>query len=170
MSLASLGSRKYGRAFDSYSEGSAQVIVRHIPIVIEGDESDSESIIVNEGRVNVPVNYSGSTSYFPQVKSSRAWSIADDRSSLSSHSSDNSIESSRRKNKGEEVVRAWMIRNEDDKSSFSNQSSENWRKKGRDGGEGKEREMTGNIGVRKPFKDITQVSFSKMHTLIIGHH
>ena len=55
MSLASLGTRKYGRSgsFDSYSVGgeieedgvSEQVLVRHIPIVIEEDESEFDDKI-----------------------------------------------------------------------------------------------------------------------------
>ena len=47
MSLASLGSHKYGRAEDqsqsnSGGGGGGGLVVRHIPIVIEGEEEKSE--------------------------------------------------------------------------------------------------------------------------------
>ena len=48
MSIASLGSHKYGRAEDQSQSnngggGGGGVVVRHIPIVIEGEEHKSES-------------------------------------------------------------------------------------------------------------------------------
>ena len=48
MSIASLGSHKYGRAEDQSQSnnggggGGGGVVVRHIPIVIEGEEHKSE--------------------------------------------------------------------------------------------------------------------------------
>ena len=159
MSLASLGPRKYGRAFDGYSKGGedeiAKVIVRYIPIVIEGDERDSESKIVNDGIGYVPINYSWSISSFPQSKSTRLSSFADDRSSLSSQSSDNSIETSRRNINGEKVVRAWMTSSEEDRNSLGYNYWD--RLKESDGRLGQERGMAETKGLRRPFKDITQV-------------
>ena len=73
MSLASLGTRKYGRAgaFDSYSVGgeneedgvSEKVLVRHIPIVIEEDESDIDDKIDQQNKITSDfINYSRSFS------------------------------------------------------------------------------------------------------------
>ena len=48
MSIASLGSHKYGRAEDHRhtnnggGRGGAGLVVRHIPIVVEGDDQDGE--------------------------------------------------------------------------------------------------------------------------------
>ena len=46
MSIASLGSHKYGRAEDARhgntGGGGGALVVRHIPIVIEGEEMESE--------------------------------------------------------------------------------------------------------------------------------
>ena len=46
MSIASLGSHKYGRAEDQSQSnnggGGGGVVIRHIPIVIEGEEHKSE--------------------------------------------------------------------------------------------------------------------------------
>jgi len=68
LSLSSLGSGKYGRADDSYGDRD-KVIVRHVPIVIEGVEEESEK------DTEAPV--------IPGK---------DDGSSLSSLCSDNSVE------------------------------------------------------------------------------
>ena len=66
MSLSSLGGgRKYGRASES------RLPVRHIPIVMEEAESDSEAAsqhsgttrLITRGSINVPINYSWSIVY-----------------------------------------------------------------------------------------------------------
>ena len=161
MSLASLGTRKYGRAgvLNNYSDGGVteentfcdKVLVEHIPIVIEADESyiNDKDPQTKETIPTVPEP--------PNVKPSISWQIADDRLSLSSLSSDNSIESSRRKDK-DNIVRAWMTNCGDDRSHSSYQSLENWSdmvRKGR-GGNGWE-----NSIKRKPFSDITHVGINK---------
>ena len=46
MSLASLGTYKYGRAEDDrQSKGGGGLVVRHIPIVIEGEEHKSKYFV-----------------------------------------------------------------------------------------------------------------------------
>ena len=51
MSIASLGSHKYGRAEDVHSNiggggGGGALVVRHIPIVIEGEEDHKSEYLV----------------------------------------------------------------------------------------------------------------------------
>ena len=130
--MASLGSRKYGRygAFDSYSdcgdidEKSVSEKIKQISIVIEEDESEEinkEHQWKERTSNSNMINFSHSLSQFTKVKPSTSWQVADDRSSLSSHSSDNSIQSSRRKDK-DENVRAWMTNSGDERSNSSYQS------------------------------------------------
>ena len=86
--MSTLGSGKYGRAVDSYGDREG-VIVRHVPIVIEGGEGESDDE-EEEKEVKVTSSVSQSSSYV----------VTDDLSSLSSMSSDNSVQRSRRKEGG----------------------------------------------------------------------
>ena len=77
MSLSSLGGRKYGRAepsghghsLEPRAKGSAKLLVRHIPIVVEAEESEGEvtytgqTRLVTGGPVNIPIHYSWSIVY-----------------------------------------------------------------------------------------------------------
>ena len=100
LSLASLGAGKYELTSDSYGGERGAVIVRYVPIVIEG-ESDDKSVCLS----------------WPSSPSPET----DDRVSLSSRSSDNSVEASRRKEESEKI-------------SAGYQSWDDWRRRGRKGG------------------------------------
>ena len=59
MSIASLGSHKYGRAEDqsqsnSGGGGGVGLVVRHIPIMIEGEEHKSECCSLYSGEAGNP--------------------------------------------------------------------------------------------------------------------
>ena len=55
MSIASLGSHKYGRAEDqSQSNSGGGLVVRHIPIMIEGEEHKSECCSLYSGEAGNP--------------------------------------------------------------------------------------------------------------------
>ena len=120
MSLASLGTRKYGRSVDSDSEGVVEegreverkVIVRHVPIVIEGSEGDCE-VKAEKAR---QINTSQSKDQISFSKFSQAWNIPDDLSSLGSLTSENSLDSISRLDRIEEVVREWMRRSGEEES------------------------------------------------------
>ena len=125
LSLTTLGSGKYDRAGDSYGDREG-VIVRHVPIVIEGGEEESEEEEEEkEVRISAPHNV-----------------VTDDLSSISSVSSDNSVETGRRKEGG-------------GLEGSGYQSLDDWRKRrGRKHGVV---EMGGQGQLKTPFKDIKQV-------------
>ena len=158
MSLASLGLRTYGRSVDSYREGGVEegrqverkVIVRHVPIVIEGSDDDSAMKI---GKTKKP-NTSESKNQLLFSKFSQALNMPYDLSSLSSLSSENSLDSTSRLDNIEEVVKEWMMRN-GDKESMGR--SENW-------GERDAASKIQEVAIsrpsdqkRKPFSNISQV-------------
>ena len=93
MSLSSLGTKSYGKAWDNCSgkkEDDKEPIVRHVPIIIEGDEDKKEKIgdkVRNENNSESNSQYQTSFSKFSQ-----AWRIPDDLSSLSSRSGQNLME------------------------------------------------------------------------------
>ena len=159
MSLASLGTRKYGRSGDNCSEGGREegrqverkVIVRHVPIFIEGSEGDCEMKTERARELNTRE----SKNQLSFSKFSQAWNIPDDLSSLSSLSSENSLNSISRLDKIEEVVKAWMMRN-GDKESMGR--SENWGERAGSSMIGKDvaTPRTSDL-TRKPFTDISQV-------------
>ena len=114
MSLASLGAMKYGKISDRISEGGGDwtkrggkdSIVRHVPIIIEGDESDQEN--KNDKLRNVLIDNLSFSRY------AHAWNIPDSVSSLfslRSLSSQSSHEELSPLDKTEEVVKVWMMRN-----------------------------------------------------------
>jgi len=97
----SSGDRKYGGARD---DDTRHILVRHVPIVIEADE-DHEQGSDNESSDSGVVTYSGHTKLITRgsdrVPINYTWSISytdSDRSSLSSGSSDNSVEARNNKN------------------------------------------------------------------------
>jgi hypothetical protein len=159
MSLASLGTRKYGQAVDSYGgegveEGrqvERKVIVRHVPIVIEGREGDCEMKTEKAKKLNTKESKNQlSFSMFSQ-----AWNIPGDLSSLSSLSSENSLDSISRLDKIEEVVWAWMMKNGDMVSIERSEISE---------GKNVPSKVLKEVATsrysdlrRKPFSDISQV-------------
>ena len=164
MSLASLGTRKYGRsgAFcihsdngeeDSITSGSESFIVRHVPLVIEeeeGDEVDRDLQRNHELKSQIP-NFQ--TSYFKEPK---LWRTVDDRSSVSSVSSDNSIDTSRRKAKLDKEVKRWMDRSVNDSNGLLLYQPL----------EHKGDEMSfKNMLRRKPFLDINQVLMQTLYNL-----
>ena len=122
LSLASLGGGKYELIGDSYGGERGTVIVRHVPIVIEGSEGESD---------NKAIIWSSSPS--------PVWTLSDDSPSLSSRSSDNSVETSRRKEGGSPGYQSW----------------DDWRRIGR-----KEEavEMGRERGLRTSFNGIVEVS------------
>ena len=129
--MSSLGSGKYVHAGDSYGDRE-RVIVRHVPIVIEGSEGESEE----EKEVKVSASVSQSSS------SPLSYIVPDDMSSLSSLSSDNSVEEGRRKDGG-------------GMEGSGYQSLDDWkRKRGRKHGVV---DMRGDRQLKTPFKDINQV-------------
>ena len=159
MSLASLGTRKYGRSSDSYSEGGGeewkeegrQVIVRHVPIVIERCEGDCKIKTENARKLN----NSQSKNQLSFSKFSQAWNIPDDLSSLSSLSSENSLDSISRLDKIEEVVNAWMMKKGDKGNIGMSKNSE---------GKNVSSKVHKEVATfrpsdlkRKPFSDISQV-------------
>ena len=159
MSLASLGTRKYGRSVDNCSEGGREegrqverkVIVRHVPIFIEGSEGDCEMKTEKERKQNT----SESKNQLSFSKFSKAWKISDDLPSLSSLSSENSLDSISRLDKIEEVVKEWMIRNgEKETMGCSENSGEKY-------GVSKIHKEVATPRPsdlkRKPFSDISQV-------------
>ena len=93
MSLSSLGTKSYGKAWDNCSESKEddkEPIVRHVPIIIEGDEDKKEKIadkVRNENNTESNSQYQTAFSKFSQ-----AWRIPDDLSSLSSRSEQNLLE------------------------------------------------------------------------------
>ena len=92
MSLASLGTKSYGKAWDSCSEkkeDDREPLVRHVPIIIEGDEDKKK--IVDKVR-NEDNNDSNTQHHTAVSKFSQAWRIPDDLSSLSSRSGQNLME------------------------------------------------------------------------------
>ena len=117
--LASPGEGKYELIGDSYCE-RGEVIVRHVPIVIEGGEGETD----------------GKAICWPSSPSP-AWPLSDDGASLSSRSSDNSVDTSRRKEGS--VYLSW----------------DDWRRRGRKGGPV---DMGGERGLRTLFNDIVEVS------------
>ena len=122
LSLASLGGGKDELIGDSYGGERGTVIVRHVPIVIEGSEGESD---------NKAIIWSSSPS--------PVWTLSDDSASLSSRSSDNSVETGRRKNRGSPGYLSW----------------DDWRRRGRKGGGvelGEENELS------SPFKNSMEVS------------
>ena len=136
-SLSTLGSGKYEPAFDSYGDRE-RVIVRHGPIVIEGGEGESEE----EEEVKV--------SYIVSQSSSNM--VTDDLSSLSSVSSDNSAETSMRKEGG-------------GMEGSGYQSLDDWRRKrGRKHGVV---EMGGDRQLRTLFEDIKQVRHFMLSNLYL---
>ena len=168
MSLASLGTRRYGGSLDCYSEGGGEegrqverkVIVRHVPIVIEGSKVGFEMKTERARKLNI----SESKNQLSFSKFSQAWNIPDDLSSLSSLSSENSLDSISRLDKIEEVVKAWMMRN-GDKESIGR--SENRGERAGSSKICKEVVIPRHSDLtRKPFSDISQVmksqSFLKM--------
>ena len=159
MSLASLGTRKYGRSVDSYSEGGGeegrqvekQVIVRHVPIVIEGSEGGCDMKTEKARKLKT----SESKNKLSFSKFSQARNMPDDLSSLSSLSSENSLDSISRLDRIEEVVKAWMMRHGDKKSI---ERREDWGE--RDGASKIHKEVATPRRCdlkRKPFSDISQV-------------
>ena len=61
MSLTGLGAGKYGRAEDGGGGGGGAVLVRHIPIIVEGREGESgehqlhsSSVLSNKQLLSVP--------------------------------------------------------------------------------------------------------------------
>ena len=170
MSLASLGTRKYGRSVDSDSEGVVEegreverkVIVRHVPIVIEGSEGDCE-VKAEKAR---QINTSQSKDQISFSKFSQAWNIPDDLSSLGSLTSENSLDSISRLDRIEEVVRAWMMRTEEEESRGRTENCG-----GRAGSSKIENKVvtpkTSDL-TRKPFSDISQVMKSQ-HCLQINN-
>ena len=98
------------------------MIVRNVPIVIEGGEGESDD-----------KSFSWPSSPFP------VWPLSDDGASLSSRSSDTSVETSRRKEEGSPGYLSWN----------------DWRRRGR-----KEQAVEmGEVRVlRTPFNDILKVS------------
>jgi hypothetical protein len=99
MSLASLGTRKYGRSVDSYGEGGGEegrqvertVIVRHVPIVIEGSESEGDCEMQTERARKLNIKEIKNQLSFSMF--SQAWNIPGDLSSPSSLSSKKSLDS-----------------------------------------------------------------------------
>ena len=93
MSLSSLGTKSYGKAWDNCSgkkEDDKEPIVRHVPIIIEGDEDKKEKIVDkvrNENNSESNSQYQTAFSKFSQ-----AWRIPDDLSSLGSRSEQNLLE------------------------------------------------------------------------------
>ena len=147
----------YGWSLDSYSEGGGEegrqverkVIVRHVPIVIEGSKGDYEMKTEKARKLNTSQNQRSFSKF------SQAWNIPDDVSSLSSLSSENSLDRISRLGKIEEVVSAWIMRNGDTNSM---ERSEN--KGGRDGATKIHEEVTTSKESdlkRKPFSDISHV-------------
>ena len=111
------------------------MIVRHVPIVIEEGEGESDEEEEKEVKVSASVNQSSSSSPISYI-------VKDDLSSLSSVSSDNSVEIGRRKEGG-------------GMEGSGYQSLDDWRRKrGRKHGVV---EMGGDRQLRTPFRDINQV-------------
>jgi len=152
LSLASLGRRKHGGAVGSQGEGGGRettpsgkkAIVRHVPIVVEGDESDCDQ------KRNVKSHK------LPLAISSRQGWIVSDCSSSSSLTSQNSLEELSQLDRIEEVVRAWMMRNaekrEEGMGMNENQEERCWDSK-------LTKAMATNTKSnwkRKPFSDISQ--------------
>ena len=103
--------------------------VRHVPIVIERGEEESDDKAACFSRPSSP-------------SPDTVWPLSDDGVSLSSRSSDNSVEASRRKEESEKI-------------SAGYQSWDDWRRRGRKGGGvelGEENELS------SPFKNIMEVS------------
>ena len=110
------------------------MIVRHVPLVIEEGEKEEGEEEEGEKEVKVSANVSHSFSYV----------VTDDLSSLSSVSSDNYVETSRRKEGGGMHVSGY-------------QSLDDWRRKrGRKHGVV---EIGEDKQLRTPFKDIKQVGY-----------
>ena len=164
MNLASLGTRKYGRsgAFGIHSDygeeniitnGSESLIVRHVPLVIEeeeGDEVDRDLQRNHELKSQIPIFH---TYYFKEPK---LWRTVDDRSSVSSVSSDNSIDTSRRKAKLDQEVKRWMDKSGDDSSGLL--LYEPLKHKG-------DEMLLKKMLRRKPFLDINQVLMQTLYNL-----
>ena len=100
--------------------------VRHVPIVIERGE---------EERDDKAACFSRPSSPSPDT----VWPLSDDGASLSSRSSDTSVETSRRKEEGSPGYLSW----------------DDWRRRGR---KEKAVEMGGERVLRTPFNDIVEVS------------
>ena len=93
MSLSTLGTKSYGKTWDSCSESKEDdkdAIVRHVPIIIEGDEDKKEKID-DKGR-NEDNSESNSQYQTSFSKFSQAWRIPDDLSSLGFRSEQNLLE------------------------------------------------------------------------------
>ena len=159
MSLASLGAMKYGKISDRISEGGGdwikrggkESIVRHVPIIIEGGDSDQEN--KKDKSRNVRSDNLSFSRY------AHAWNIPDNVSSLSSRSSlsrQNSLEELSGLDKIEEVVKAWKMRNGETRS-------ENQGKREYASTLPKVMAATPqSVSKRKPFSDISQVVKSEV--------
>jgi len=149
MSLATLGNGKYGRADDR----NGTVVVRHIPIIIEGQEDEADEITSDKGNdgnasvrgtsVSVPISIV--TVPIVPVRSTQDRRYGGqqryDRSSTSSTESDNSVDISTSRRKNEDLTRKWQKL----KSSSSNNNDSN----------------LGNFH-RTPLNDVTQ---KRHHTI-----
>ena len=128
-----------------------KVIVRHVPIVIEGSQGDGK-IQTEKAR---KLNTNESQNQLSFSKFSQAWNIPDDLSSLSSLSSENSLDGISRLDKIEEVMMAWMMGN-GDKESIGRIENLGERE-----GSNKDRKdvliSKQSALKRKPFSDISQV-------------